>query len=113
MTEEVITNKTILEAVRNIGVRVDNLQAWCVRQFAGIDLHFDAADQRFDAVQQRFDAIDQHLEQQDLRLSSLEHLVRNLGFEMSMVKKKVEEVDGRLMAVENDIKEIYFHWTFD
>ncbi|MDQ5971880.1 MAG: hypothetical protein QG553_39 [Patescibacteria group bacterium] len=106
MTEEIVTNKTILDAVRSIGVRVDDLQAWCTRQFAGID-------QRFDAIDQRFDAIDQHLEQQDLRLSSLEHLVRNLGFEMSLVKKKVDEVDGRLMAVENDIKEIYFHWTFD
>ncbi len=88
MTEEIITNKTILDAVSSIGARVYNLE-------------------------KRFDVIDQHLEQQDLRLSSLEHLVRNLGFEMSMVKKKVEEINGRLMAVENDIKEIYFHWTFD
>lgn len=86
MTTAEVTNQNILEALNAFAANVN---------------------ERFEIIEKRFTVIDQRFDQIDLRLSFVENQNRSLGYELRGVKQKVEDIDGRLMAVENDIKEIY------
>lgn len=88
-----VTNQDILEALNVFAISVDG--------------RFTAVDKRFTAIDDRFTAIDKRFDQIDLRLSFVENQNHSIGYELREVKQKVEDIDGRLMGVENDIKEIY------
>lgn len=86
MTTAEITNQDILEALNAFAVQTE--------------LRFEALEHRFDRLEHRFD-------QMDLRLGFVENQNHAIIRELGEVKQRVDHIDGHLMGVENDIKEIY------
>jgi len=86
MTTGAVSNQELLEAIASFAKKTE--------------LQFETIDKRFNIMDQRFDQV-------DLRLSFVENQNRSLGYDLREVKQRAEDIDGRLMGVENDIKEIY------
>ncbi len=72
---------------------------------------FDEHDKRFDEHDRRFDALeaDVRVLKEDVRV--LKDDVRILKDDMTQVKFTLDRLDGRVEALENDIKELYFMQT--
>lgn len=93
MTAE-ITNHDLMRAITDFAERTE-------QRFEGIDKRFEGVDGHFESFDQRFD----HLE---LRFTALEIQFRTHLHELHEIRVQVDATDGRLIGVENDIKEIYF-----
>ena len=78
---------------------------------AAINGRFDAVDQRFDALDERFDALDErfdkHEKQNNLEFMKIHGEIFELSMQQRQTNDRIEDIDGRLKAVENDVKEIY------
>ena len=59
-------------------------------------------------VEGRFEVIDHRFDQLELRMDRLESQMRATSYELRQLNKRVDDIDGRLMAVENDVKDIFF-----
>lgn len=68
----------------------------------------NSIDERFDGIDERFDGIDKRFEGIDKRFDDLTADVRILQSDMREVKSTLASLDGRVQALEADIKEIYF-----
>lgn len=55
----------------------------------------------------RFDALEEKISRMDRRLEEVGEDVAYLKSEVNILKKRFDELDGRVTALENDVKEIY------
>ena len=76
-------------------------------RFDAMDKRFDAMDKRFDAMDKRFDAMDKRFDRVDATLAEHTGQIRDLQVSSIKTVDKLDDIEGRLLALEEDIKEIY------
>ena len=95
---------------------VMSMFAMMIQRFDAMDLRFNAMDQRFDAMDQRFDTIDQKFEEVDRRFEKMEQgfiagfrdLSNLIGLFQSETNERLDNIDGRLSALESWRKVVQF-----
>ena len=93
MVHKKIELEDINQAILNVALAIESLSIKVEKKFEQIDERFKQIDVRFSYMDARFDAL-------DARLNSIEN-------EQRLMRLSIENIDGRLMGVENDIYEIY------
>ena len=86
------------------------------RQFKQIDKRFEQVDKRFEQVDKRFEQVDKRFDQIDQRLglveaTQIQHTSQLTKIQLSVSKltEKADDIEGRIEALNNDIKEIYIY----
>ena len=64
-------------------------------------------DKRFEQVDKRFEQVDKRFEQLEGRVGRLESGQSEINAKLGLITNRLDDIDGRLMAVENDIHDIY------
>lgn len=78
------------------------------KRFDKMDKRFDAADKRFDKMDKRFDKMDKRFDAADKRTDGLANKVDSLEQEQAKTNQLLLNIEGRLEAIENDVRDIYF-----
>lgn len=66
-----------------------------------------------ESMELRFEGIDNRFDNLDSAVKEHTNQIKNLQYSVDTLTSKVDDIDGRLMAVENDIKDIYIMLTGD
>jgi chromosome segregation ATPase len=64
-------------------------------------------DERFEQVDRRFDQVDRRFDQVDQRFDRLEGRVGGIEAAQQETNRRLASIEGRLEALENDVKELY------
>jgi len=91
-------DKTDVATIRE--VIFDAFEAVLFPRFEQQDERFDAQDKRFDAQEKRFDRL-------ETDIAEIKQDVHILKDDMREVKTTLNHLDGRLEALEADVKELY------
>lgn len=71
------------------------------------DERFEQIDSRFEQIDSKFEQIDSRFNQIDRRFDAIDAEIRKIHTEQTEMKAWMERIDGRIMGIESDIKEIY------
>lgn len=72
-----------------------------------VELRFDGIDRRFDGVDGRFDGVDRRLDKLEKTQAEHTSAIRDLQVTTTKIHDRLDTIEGKLEALENDIKEIY------
>ena len=105
----------------DIAESISALTSMVSEKFDEVDKRLDSNDKRFDAIDKRFDSIDKRFDANDHRVNSMESrfdridatlaehtsMIRDLQVSNVRIATKLDDIEGRLLALEEDIKEMY------
>ena len=99
----------IAESIDALATMVSDQFIEMKRQFKQIDKRFKQVDERFEQVDERFDKIDQRLGL--VEATQIQHTsqLKNIQSSVSQLTVKADDIEGRIEALNNDIKEIYIY----
>jgi chromosome segregation ATPase len=97
----------INDLASNMDERFADLETNMDERFDAVDKRFEQMDERFEQMDERFEQMDERFEQMDGRFGEAEGRLYKLEKGQTEIAEKLDNLDGRVESIENDIKEIY------
>lgn len=86
---------------------IDAIDRLVVPRFDDIDKRFVAFETRLDNFETRFDTLENRFDNLEMRFFELQQDVLSMNIRLKNIETMVQDLQGRVEGMENDIKKIY------
>lgn len=98
----------IAESIHELATMVSDKFEEVDQKFGSIEKRLGSMDKRFSSMDKRFDSMDKRFDRVEAKLDAHSVQIRDLQVSNATIIARLDSLEGRLLALENDIKDIYF-----